>query len=228
MHDILTEERRKFQLDRLILFSDAVFAIAITLLIIEIHAPELDGLAISDASFFKKLLDLTPQFIGFMMSFALIGMYWARHHAVFGFISSYSPRLIFLNLLLLFSIVLMPFSTQVYSLYITPEYIQLLGPFLLYTLNIMLCGLANYWIWVYITRPGNPVCKQVFTKRFIRNAKRRSLVLPFAFFISFLFCWIFHSIWGRYLLLLIPLYFRLIKDEPRDRKNGKKGNDNYR
>jgi len=213
MHDLLTEERKRFQVDRLILFSDAVFAIAITLLIIEIHPPDLGHLPVTEASFTNKLSELIPQFIGFFMSFALIGLYWSKHHAVFGYVTDYSPKLIFLNMLLLVAIVLMPFSTQVYSTYVSPEYVQLLGPFLLYSLNIMLCGFANFLIWVYITKPGNPVCKQVFPKRFVRNAKIRALILPFAFLTSFIFCWTFHAVWGRYLLFLIPVYFRLVKDE---------------
>jgi uncharacterized membrane protein len=131
MHDLLTEERKRFQVDRLILFSDAVFAIAITLLIIEIHPPSLDGLPKTDASFAARMSDLRPQFIGFFMSFALIGLYWSKHHSVFGYITDYSPKLIFLNLVLLVAIVLMPFSTQVYSTYVSPEYVKLLGPFLI-------------------------------------------------------------------------------------------------
>ena len=217
MHDLLTEERKRFQVDRLILFSDAVFAIAITLLIIEIHPPSLEGLPKTDASFAERMSALRPQFIGFFMSFALIGLYWSKHHSVFGYITDYSPKLIFLNMVLLVAIVLMPFSTQVYSTYVSPEYVQLLGPFLIYSLNIALCGLANFFIWVYITKPGNPVCKQVFPKRFVRNAKLRSLILPFAFLSSFFACWIFNAVWGRYLLFLIPLYFRLIKNDPRQK-----------
>ncbi|SEA57767.1 Protein of unknown function [Arachidicoccus rhizosphaerae] len=223
MHDLLTEERKRFQVDRLILFSDAVFAIAITLLIIEIHPPSLEGLPATDSAFGEKMAEMIPEFIGFFMSFALIGLYWSKHHAVFGYITDYSPKLIFLNLVLLAAIVLMPFSTQVYSAYVSEKYVHLLGPFLIYSLNIILCGLANFWIWVYITKPGNPVCKQVFPKRFVRNAKLRALVLPFTFFISFMACWIFDAVWGRYLLMLIPFYFRLIKDDPKEKKEVRAG-----
>ena len=213
MHNFLSEERKRFQVDRLILFSDAVFAIAITLLIIEIHPPDLSNLPVTDGVFASKMAQLLPQFIGFFMSFALIGLYWSKHHTVFGYITDYTPKLIFLNMLLLVAIVLMPFSTQVYSTYVQQPYIQLLGPFLIYSLNIVLCGFANYLIWVYITKPGNKVCTQVFPERFVRNAKIRSLILPFAFLTSFLACWAFKDVWGRYLLFLIPVYFRLVKDE---------------
>jgi len=185
---------------------------------LRIHPPSLDGLPRTDASFAQQMSKLTPQFIGFFMSFALIGLYWSKHHAVFGYITNYSPKLIFLNLLLLVAIVLMPFSTQVYSSYVSPEYVQLLGPFLIYSLNIAVCGLANFLIWVYITKPGNPVCQQTFPKKFVRNAKLRALILPFAFVSSFLVCWAFNAVWGRYLLFLIPFYFKLIKTDPKEKR----------
>lgn len=223
MHDLLTEERKRFQVDRLILFSDAVFAIAITLLIIEIHPPDLTGLPVTEASFSQKMTELIPQFIGFFMSFALIGLYWSKHHTVFGFITDYTPRLIFLNLLLLVAIVLMPFSTEVYSKFADTKYVHILGPFLIYSLNISLCGLANFLIWNYITKPGNKVCKHHFPQGFVFKAKLRALILPFAFMSSFLVCWIFHTPWGRYLLFLIPFYFWLIKDKKKQVPGANKG-----
>src|SRR4051812_43795441 len=104
------EIKREFQLERLILFSDAVFAIAITLLVIEIKIPEIHG-DVSDSVLLRSLGHLVPKFVGFLISFMLIGIYWSAHHKLFGFVTSYNRRLIFLNLLFLFFIALMPFST---------------------------------------------------------------------------------------------------------------------
>lgn len=222
MHDLLSEERKRFQVDRLILFSDAVFAIAITLLIIEIHPPEFGTLAVSNAAFGQKMVGLIPQFIGFFMSFAMIGLYWSKHHALFAYVIDYTPKLIFLNLVLLVTIVLMPFSTEVYSAYVDEKYVELLGPFLIYSLNIALCGLANYLLWVYVTKPGSQVCKQKFPSGFVRKAKIRALILPFAFITSFLACWIFDAAWGRYLLFLIPFYFLALKDKKNHKEKDSK------
>jgi TMEM175 potassium channel family protein len=110
------ELKKEFQLERLILFSDAVFAIAITLFVIEIRIPEPHG-QISDKTLLNSLGQLIPKFVGILISFILIGLYWTIHHRMFGFVTSYNRRLIILNLVFLFFIVLMPFSTGFYSEY---------------------------------------------------------------------------------------------------------------
>lgn len=69
----------KFQLERILLFSDAVFAIAITLMIIEIKPPHLEhGSSFSDG--LNAFLRLSPTIIGTMLSFYLVGLFWYRHH----------------------------------------------------------------------------------------------------------------------------------------------------
>lgn len=213
MQELFPAEKKRFQVDRLILFSDAVFAIAITLLIIEIKIPEMGGLPVDDQSFWQAFVPSIPKFIGFAMSFALIGLYWSKHHQLFGFVTGYTPKLIFLNLFLLFAIVLMPYTTAVYSEFSDDKYASLLLPYLFYVTNISLCGLANYLLWDYITKPASQVSSQVFRPRFVRNAKWRAMILPIVFILSFLVCWIFHSPLGRMILFLIPFCFLLIKGE---------------
>lgn len=103
------EHKKEFQVERLVFFSDAVFAIAITLLIIEIKVPSLHGLPVSDDSFLHAFSLLLPNLVGFALSFFIIGLYWSLHHRMFGYVTDYNGKLIWLNLLFLFSIVLMPF-----------------------------------------------------------------------------------------------------------------------
>ena len=78
------ELKKEFQLERLILFSDAVFAIAITLMVIEIKIPEIHRNEVTDELLVNKLGELIPKFIGFLVSFLLIGQYWVVHHRLFG------------------------------------------------------------------------------------------------------------------------------------------------
>jgi uncharacterized membrane protein len=132
-------ERKDFQIDRIILFSDAVFAIAITLLIIEIKAPNIHELEhITTEAILGQLNRLIGKFIGFIVSFFVIAIYWRSHHRIFGFVNQYSERLIWLNILFLFTIVLMPFSSAYYS-----ENAQYDIPFYFYCGNILLTGIAN-------------------------------------------------------------------------------------
>src|SRR5262245_39042548 len=96
-------------LERLVFFSDAVFAIAITLLVIEIHPPHLeqDGTLPTLAA----LALLAPNFIGFAISFAVIGAFWSGHHRAFSLAGRVGPGILFWNLTLLGTIAFMPFVT---------------------------------------------------------------------------------------------------------------------
>jgi uncharacterized membrane protein len=103
-------------LERLIFFSDAVFAIAITLLIIEVHVPHLDA-PFTDARFLAALARLAPDFVSFVVSFLVIGAFWTGHHRAFDCARHWDARLVFPNLCLLGSIAAMPFFTAFASEY---------------------------------------------------------------------------------------------------------------
>ena len=92
---------------RLEAFSDGVFAIAITLLVLEIRLPETHG------SLSHLLGELWPSYSAFVLSFVTIGIMWANHHAVFRLIARASHGLIVANLLLLMTISFLPFPTGV-------------------------------------------------------------------------------------------------------------------
>jgi len=96
-------------LERLVFFSDAVFAIAITLLVIEIEIPHLQGLSLSQE--WQQLLELWPSFFGYALSFLVIGRFWIGHHNAFTQIDHYDGRLAWPNLALLMAIAFMPFAT---------------------------------------------------------------------------------------------------------------------
>ncbi|MBK9959255.1 MAG: DUF1211 domain-containing protein [Chitinophagaceae bacterium] len=100
-NNLHNELRKEFQLERLILFSDAVFAIAITLLVIEIKIPELPHDSVTDKGLLIALRNLIPKFIGFLVSFLLIGQYWIVHHRLFGYVINFTDRLIWLNIFLI-------------------------------------------------------------------------------------------------------------------------------
>ena len=102
------------KLERLIFFSDAVFAIAITLLVIEIHAPHLPFAATAQ-DYALALLHELPSFGGFVISFFVIGAFWAAHHRTFALARHWSDRLVAPNLMLLAAIAAMPFFTAFMS-----------------------------------------------------------------------------------------------------------------
>lgn len=142
-----TTARDEKLLERLTFFSDAVFAIAITLLVIEIRPPVLHGA--SEAELGHALAALTPNFVGFFVSFFVIGRFWLGHHRLFGQLARADDKLTFANLLLLLGIAFMPFPTAVFS-----EYVQLKTATLLYAGWLLVLGLLNANVVRLATRPA--------------------------------------------------------------------------
>lgn len=203
-------ERKDFQLDRLILFTDAVFAIAITLLIIDIKVPELQG-TVSEGAFWNAFASMLPKFFGFLISFFMIALYWYVHHFIFGFVVNYTPKLIWLNIIFLLSIVLMPFTTALYSEYsTTEEYVKLISPFAVYVANICFTGLMNFVLLNYIFNPENKIAEHFPTDKEIKLSKMRALVIPGVFVFTLFMTWIFPG-FGRLFLFTIPLAMRFFR-----------------
>jgi uncharacterized membrane protein len=109
----MSEERHPkhdFLIERIAFFSDAVFAIAITLMAIEIHPPQVNR-GDTDAVVWEKFKEILPQFLGLLVSFWLIASVWLRHHQLFKYVDNFDIGFTAINLLLLFTIILFPFST---------------------------------------------------------------------------------------------------------------------
>jgi len=134
-------------LERLVFFSDAVFAIAITLLIIEIHAPDLPRDS-SDQAYLVALAHLIPNFVGYLVSFWVIGMFWMGHHRIFGFALRQGPRIVAWNLLLLGSIAFLPFSTAFLSANAGDRV-----PTVFYCVSLLTCALLNMRVGRIATSP---------------------------------------------------------------------------
>ncbi|HEX2683791.1 MAG TPA: TMEM175 family protein, partial [Ferruginibacter sp.] len=152
MSQLHSELKKEFQLERMILFSDAVFAIAITLLVIELKVPEIERAELTEGKLLDALGHLIPKFFGFVVSFMFIGIYWTVHHRLFGYVINYTPKLLRINLFFLFAVALMPFSTAFYSEYVMKHMIT---PVIFYTGNIILLGFFNLLMWKHISNPKN-------------------------------------------------------------------------
>ena len=205
------EIKKEFQLERLILFSDAVFAIAITLLVIEIKIPELHS-QISDKALLNSLAQLIPKFVGFLISFIFIGLYWTIHHRMFGFVTAYNRRLIILNLVFLFFIVLMPFSTSFYSEYagnIVRDQVKV--PLTFYVLNFCGVGFVNYFLWRYISNPKHKLTSPPIDPVVLKLAKVRALTVPLVFLSMLPVAYFTNVSYAVYMPMLIPVIYRLFK-----------------
>lgn len=106
-------EENQVEFSRIVSFSDGVFAIAITLLVLNLHI----GHGLSEGQIDNALWDQRDELIAFAISFAVIGRFWAVHHRFFSGVAAFDGRLMALNLFYLAWIVLIPFSSEVLGEY---------------------------------------------------------------------------------------------------------------
>ncbi len=178
-------EQSALQFERIVFFSDAVFAIAITLLVIEIKVPvfsgEHEGLFGADNVYEiytegpTKLLHLLPKILGFIVSFLIVGRFWMNHHRNFGIIRRYDNGLLWRNIVLLMCVAFIPFTTALFS-----EYVIWDQAAVFYCASLMLVGLVQWEMWRYATRQHRLIDASV-SRHLIDKIALISLAVPTAF-----------------------------------------------
>jgi uncharacterized membrane protein len=157
--------------ERVLFFSDAVFAIAITLLVIELRLPDLpDGAG--GEQVIAALQAQAPKLFAYALSFATIGHYWLAHWRRYQYVVRMDQRLAGLNLLLLGFVALIPFPTGVIG-----EHGDTIPAVVLYAVCLSLAGLAGTLSWLYADRAG--LTEPDLPREFVRGAALRGLSVPF-------------------------------------------------
>jgi uncharacterized membrane protein len=138
-------EGNEIEFSRIVAFSDGVFAIAITLLVLGLEVPK----HLASDQLAHAIFDNWDNFVAFAISFAVIGRFWVVHHRFFSEVRAFDGRLLGLNLLYLAWIVLIPFSSQVLGEYggETPSVV-------LYSINLAAVVLIGLWMGVDARRGG--------------------------------------------------------------------------
>lgn len=162
----------KYPHDRVVFFSDAVFAIAITLLVIEIKIPTHDQ--IHELGMSGVLSKLIPLFIAFLISFLVTALFWRWHLVIMNFVKTIDNRLIWLNVWLLLFVALLPFSSGFYS-----ENFASNGPFFIYCADLALIGFFSYFITSYVIKKEK--LAESVGKAQARWMAQRALIVPVVF-----------------------------------------------
>lgn len=174
-------KEKNLELERLVFFSDAIVAIAITILVfnLKITGDEHRHLAFTD------LLQAWPKFVAFFLSFFIIALFWKVHHQFFFCIRDIDDTLLWNNVAWLLFVVLLPFTTTLLSMHFKDP-----PAMSLYCGNILLINLFQNNIWDYASREGRylkPDISQriiVFYRRACNVAMINSLI---ALILSFFF-----------------------------------------
>ena len=132
--------------NRLEAFSDGVFAIAITLLILEIKVPQTTEIAVAGLS--SVLLSRWPAYLGYVISFLTIGIMWANHHTLFTYIRRADRPFIMANLFLLMMVSFLPFSTGVLAEHLA-EPDSRVAATVFYGITLVLIAIGFNGVWLY-------------------------------------------------------------------------------
>jgi TMEM175 potassium channel family protein len=164
-------------LERLIFFSDAVFAIAITLLVLDIRPP--DRAASFDPAQWPALLaPMMPQIFSYVLSFFVVGSYWVAHHRTFQYIGRYDYRFLWLNLAFLFFIAFIPVPTTLMAQYGDQPF-----AIIFYDGVQILTALLKLGLWLYAAG-GRRLIAPAVPAAVIRYNTYRSAIAPVVFLLS--------------------------------------------
>src|SRR5438105_9187038 len=164
------------RLDRLIFLSDGVFAIAMTLLVVELTVPEFTPGSRGELT--QRLLDLAPKFLSYAISFLVIASYWAAHQRIFRYVVRADDRLVWLNIVLLLCIAFQPFPTNVLGTYGDQS-----TAVAFYAGTLAVTGVVVLALWIYATA-GQRLIRPDVNPRLVQHHIWRAATVPFVFAIS--------------------------------------------
>jgi uncharacterized membrane protein len=192
---------RTLEMDRVVNFSDAVFAIAATLLVLSIgfslrlHPPDLDR------KLWHEFGDVLPQILAYALSFFVIARLWLGHHRMFKMIHRIDGEFIALNLVLLGLIALVPFPTQVYGNYPSEQ-----PALIVYCIAISAPSIALSLLFAYSAK-DNRLIDPSTPRDWITHAQLRALSIPAVFLTSIPISFVATGLAQLWWLWMIPLRF---------------------
>lgn len=162
-----THGMSKHRIDAL---TDGIFAVAMTLLVIELKIPEALHVA-SNAGLISALVHLIPKFVGWVISFLVLALFWYGHHRAFHFVRRVNGPLVALNILFLGFVSFMPFASG-----IAGEYTGALAAQVVYSITMILLSISSITIWRYLHRHPE-LCEPVMSEGVYQASRFRTFML---------------------------------------------------
>jgi uncharacterized membrane protein len=184
--------------ERLAALSDGIFAVAMTLLLLELHAPARE-LIRSESELRHALAALSPQLLVYLMSFLTLGIFWVGQQTQLNHIERSERHFTWIHLAFLFLVTLMPFSTRLLT-----EFITFRTALVAYWINILLLGVTLYLSWgramqVRLVKSDTPpevppaIC-------------RRIVIAQSVYGFGALLC-VFNTYWSITFIVLVQLFY---------------------
>jgi uncharacterized membrane protein len=188
----------KVKPEHVIAFGDAIFAFAITLMTISIDIPDLPP-NLTESELLSRLYDVYPQVESYVISFAVIAIFWISYHQVFNFITRSHISMVYLNLLFLLLITFLSITTS-----LVIEYGSYQISYVVYCVVVIMTSSLLALIWWYATKDYRLVDKDIHPF-LVRGIMVNLLLIPFVFAISILVSF-FNLDIAQYLwLIIVPL-----------------------
>jgi uncharacterized membrane protein len=188
----------KVKPEHVISFGDAIFAFAITLMTLSIDIPDLPT-NLTESQLSSRLYDLYPQVESYIISFAVIAIFWISYHQVFNFITRSHISMVYLNLFFLLLITFLSITTS-----LVIEYDSYQIPYVIYCVVVIMTSSLLALIWWYATKNYRFVDKDIHPL-FIRGLMLNLLLVPFVFAISILVSFFDLDIAQYLWLVIVPL-----------------------
>ena len=179
--------------------SDGIFAIVMTLLILEFHVPNLPTNA-PNVEVAPALIALWPKFVSYVLAFVSLGFFWVGHHTMYHGIRRADRTLLWLNIFFFMFVSLLPFSTSVLNAFSQ----AFIAP-LFFGTNLAIIGWLLFFQWSYASSQPNMLAEFVGAE-YRRTITSRMLMIPVATTLTVFICFWSVEISLAIYLLLLPLY----------------------
>ena len=193
------------RLDRIAALSDGVFAIAMTLIVLEIHVPDA-GPVRSEQDLWSAMLTLGPRLVTYLLSFLTLGIFWSAQQTQLNLFATADRDLSWLQLAFLATVALMPFSTSLLA-----EFITFRLALVAYWANIFLLGVIVYLAMIYAERRG--LLNKTTTPEMTRVIKRRIVAAQGLYAFGALLCLI-NPLWSIVFIVFVQLNFAIAPKIP--------------
>ncbi|HZF34939.1 MAG TPA: TMEM175 family protein [Candidatus Angelobacter sp.] len=187
-------------LERLAALSDGVFAIAMTLLVLDIRSPAAEAIH-SEQDLWHALVALSPRLLMYLMSFLTLGIFWVGQQTQLNHLVRANRDLAWLHIAFLAAISLMPFSTALLA-----EFVSYRIALLVYWANVLIGGVALYATWIYAGRAG--LVKPDTPAETSAAIGRRILVAQSLYAFGALLC-VFDTYWSIAFIVLVQLNYAI-------------------
>ena len=159
-----------FTTNRIEALTDGVFAIVMTLLVLDISIPEIVRSSVQ-AELPGRLLELWPKFYSYALSFVVLGLFWISHRRVFHYIKRSNTGLLWINIIFLMFVTLIPFSTSLMGDYRMAQF-----TFMVYGINLFLIFAMMFILWTYATGKYRLVDSKIDPR--IVKRRKLSIIIP--------------------------------------------------